>query len=201
MRGKKRNEKWIKSQKLGTKTSINGVSFSQILSRQETHQKDWFFSLGISSNMYHMLIEVKMSSWRGQFSSNSRVPGVHPKDLLFWRGSGWMDSECFNYDARPCVFDTPRWWCHPQTTQTLTLRVWMKLRDTRGVHYLNICSTDLWMKPPPLDQVEMHFSCSISCRLFGDSFSGQMKNVSWSWIFWRQNDLPTFRVCHLHSGL
>ena len=124
------NKKWIKLQKLGTKTSINGVSFSQILLRQETHQKNCFFSLGISSNMYNQWLW----SWRGQFSSNSRAPGVHPKDLIFWRGSGWMDSECFNYDARPCVFDTPRWWCHPQTTQTLTLRVWMKLRDTRGVY-------------------------------------------------------------------
>lgn len=152
--------------------------------------------------MYHMLIEVKMSSWRGQFSSNSRVPGVHPKDLIFWRGSGWMDSECFNYDARPCVFDTPRWWCqtnHPN----VHMGVWMKSRVSR-YYNLNICSTDLWMKPPPLDQVEMHFSCSISCRLLA-GFSGKIKSVSWSWIFWRQNDLPTFRVCvcvcHLHSGL
>lgn len=81
--GKKTKEEINKLQKLGTKTSINGVSFSQIFLRQET--KKWFFSLGISSNMYHQWLW----SWRGQFSSNSRVPGVHPKDLIFWRGSGF----------------------------------------------------------------------------------------------------------------
>lgn len=86
-----------------------------------------------------------------------------------------MDSNgfpsCFNYDAQRTkrVFDTPRWWCHPQNHPNVHMGVWMKLRDACGVIYI-------------LTYVQRNVNETTTVGSSGNAF--QLQQAFWRQLFW-----------------